>query len=354
MKGKIDRREFLTRASAAILGAGMALNRGFGFERDEGKTSTVVEVHHTRAVRENREVDGGAVREMLQRGVRRLAGQENPWSAFFRPGDRVGLKINTLGRPLLVTHRELVQAMIDELVSFGIRDNDIIVWDRWQPHMTAGGYAVNTSARGVRCYGTEGRGVEAKRFDDDVFYESDFDSPDDREGGAASRFSTIFTKDCDKIVNLALLKDHESSGYTMCLKNLAFGITTNNNRFHKPPHIGPFIAGLCSHPLVARKAVLHIVDGLVGCYDRGPIPDSPRVLFLPKTLWIGTDPVALDAVSRRAIDEERIRRGLPLLKDTTGFYGVMRPVDHVELAAAKGVGIADPGRISVEKIDLQG
>lgn len=352
MGAKMDRREFMTKASVAVLGSGIPVNNIFGLHAAGGANSRVIEVYHPDVVHEDRSINPDAVGTMLRQGMMKLGGGEAPWARFLSPGDRVGLKINTLGRPVLFTHHELIQAVIEDLKSFGIRENDIIVWDRWEHHMTASGFLINTSDRGVRIYGTEGRGVSTKRIDADAAFESDFDTVEDRDGGTASHFSSIFTRDCDKIINMAILKDHDSSGYTMCLKNLAFGVTTNNGRFHKPSHIGPFIAGVCATPEVRKKVALHIIDGLEGCYDRGPVPDGPRVLFSPKTLWIGTDPVALDAVSRQVIDEERVRRGLPLLKDTPGYHSGMRPVDHVELSAEKGAGICDPERISIEKVIL--
>ncbi|NTU51892.1 MAG: DUF362 domain-containing protein, partial [Candidatus Aminicenantes bacterium] len=222
-----------------------------------------------------------------------------------------------------------------------------------QSHMTASGYALNTTAEGVRCYGTEGRGVDPKRIDPDVVYVSEHDSPDGREEGrTASRFSSIFTRECDKVINLAILKDHDTSGYTMCLKNLAYGVCDNNGRFHKPPHIGPFIADLCARPLIREKVVLHVIDALEACYDLGPVPNQSKVIFAPRTIWLGTDPVALDAVGYRVLDAKRVEEGLPRLKDSTAFDGGPRPVDHIDLAAEKGVGVADIARIKVERVDL--
>jgi len=348
----MKRREFMAKTSSAVLGAGLigkALLRG---EQAPAKTSRVIEVFHAGSVREGRSVDPAAVRRMLRSGLQALTGTERPWSRFFSPSDRVGLKINCLGRPLLYTHHELVQAVIDELNEFGVRENNIIVWDRWQPHMTASKFVLNTSGQGVRCYGTEGFGPTGRRIDPEVSYVSDFDEPAEREGGTVSLLSSIFTKECDKVINMALLKDHNSSGYTMCLKNLAFGLCDNNNRFHQPAQIGPFIAGVCALPMVREKVVLHLIDGLEACYDQGPVPSNPRVIFAPKTLWLGTDPVALDTVGYRVIDEKRVAEGLPRLKDTPSYGGPSRPVDQVELAAAKGLGICDPGRIKVERIDL--
>jgi uncharacterized protein (DUF362 family) len=350
---KMNRREFIVKTSSTLLGAGLAAKAGIGrgIPVSPG-SSRVIEVYHPGSVLGKRRVDKETIRLMLQRGLESLTGSKKPWADFLDPGDRIGLKINTLGRPLLVTHRELVQAVVEDLTEFGIEENNIIVWDRWQPHMTASGYALNTTEKGLRCFGTEGRGVDPRRIDPEVTYISDFDTPEARDGGTASRFSSIFTKECDKVINLAILKDHDTSGYTMCLKNLAYGLCDNNSRFHKPPHIGPFIAGFCALPLVREKVVLHIIDGLEACYDLGPVPDNPRVIFAPRTIWLGTDPVALDAVGYGVLDAKRVEKGLPRLKDSTGFDGGLRPVYHIDLAAAKGVGIGDLGRIKVERIDL--
>ncbi len=353
IKKTIGRREFVVRASATALGVGLAGRVGFGRALSPPKSSRVVEVHHPGSVLEGRRIDQRAVRKMIHQGLQRLTGKERPWADFLSPKDRVGLKINTLGRPLLVTHRELVQAMIQELTAFGVKENNIIVWDRWQHHMTAGGYVVNVSDKGARCYGTEGRGVAVPRNDPNITYESDLDTPEDREGGTKSLFSSIFTKDCDKVINLAILKDHNTSGCTMCLKNLAYGLCNNNGRFHKPPNIGPFIAGVCAQPIVREKVVLHVIDGLEACYDLGPVPDHPRVLFAPETIWFGLDPVALDAVGLRVLDAKRVEKGLPRIKDAPGFGGApRRQVDHIDLAAAKGVGVGDLDRIEIERVSL--
>lgn len=361
--GRMKRREFIAKTSATLIAAGLPAKaitdragsaaRGASSSAAPGAAGRVVEVFHPGSVLEKRAIGQEAVRLMLRRGLGRLAGTDDPWARFLKPGDRVGLKINTLGRPLLVTHRELVRAVVEELSGFGVKDNDIVVWDRWQHHMTASGFVLNATDAGVRCYGTEGRDVDPKRIDPDVAYVSDFDTPDARdEGRTASFFSSIFTKECDKVINLAVLKDHDTSGYTMCLKNLAYGLCDNNSRFHKPPHIGPFIAGFCAQAPVREKVVLHIIDALEACYDLGPVPSQPKVIFAPRTLWMGTDPVALDAVGYRALDAKRVEVGLPRLKDSTAFDGGPRPVDHIDLAAAKGIGVADIGRIEIDRIDL--
>jgi uncharacterized protein (DUF362 family) len=183
--------------------------------------------------------------------------------------------------------------------------------------------------------------------DKDVVYSSEHDNPEKREeGGTASYFSKIFTQECDKIINMPILKDHGLSGVTLSLKNLAYGLCENNARFHGPEHIGPFIADFCALPEVKRKVVLHILDGLEACYDRGPRPRNLRSLFTPKTIWLSNDPVALDSVGFKAIQTERRSRAYRTLREEG------RPIDHIDLAAKKGVGVNDPDRIELERVDL--
>jgi uncharacterized protein (DUF362 family) len=352
MKKKMNRREFMVKGTSAALGAGLASKTGLGFRSNTELPSRVIEVTHPGSVADGRRVDKTAVRTMIRQGMKALTGNDQPWTQFLSLNDRVGLKINTLGRPLLFTHHELIQAMVEELKDYGIKENNIIVWDRWEHHMIACKFTLNVSDQGVRCYGTESRDPSVRRLDPDVVYRSDFDTPDEREEGIDSLYSSIFTQDCDKVINLAIIKDHSNSGVTMCLKNLAYGLCNNNNRFHKPPYIGPFIADFCSQPLVRKKVVLHLIDGLEGCYEGGPVPDSSRFFFTPKTLWLGTDPVALDAVGFQVIESKRLKKGLPSLRESAGYYSGRRPVDHIDLAAKKGVGTSDPDRIKVEKISL--
>jgi hypothetical protein len=67
---------------------------------------------------------------------------------------------------------------------------------------------------------------------------------------------------------------------------------------------------------------------------------------MPYGQGLRTDPVALDAVGRAAIDAKRKREGLVSIKETG------RAWDHIELAARKGLGTADLERIKIDRIGL--
>jgi len=344
----MNRRDFLRKGSAAAISAGLAMQAtGFSSGALQEKSARIIEVKHTEVLMEERLINVDIAREMLREGMKSLTGSDNPWAQFIKPDERIGLKINTLGRPILFTHNGLLQALVKELEDYGVKKDNIIIWDRFESHMEDCDFDINRKRGKVKCYGTIVRGRENNLIDEEVFFESDFDNPEKREeSGTRSYFSKIFTQHCDKIINLPILKDHRLSGVTLCLKNVAYGICENNNRFHGEEHIGPFIADVCALPQVREKIVLHILDCLEACYDQGPKPRLLRALFSPKSLWFGTDPVAIDTAGLQRIDRERKYKALPSLEEDG------RPIDHIALAAKKGLGVSDLERIKVEKIKL--
>lgn len=344
---EMKRREFMVRGSAAVVGAGLALRGRLGASAKADGRSLVVEVTHPGAVLHERQVQFEPARLMIREGMARFTGSKKPWAELFKPTDRVGLKINTLGRPLLYTHHELIRAFVEELKAFGIPEKNIIVWDRFESHMRDCKFEFNTSGEGCPVYGTDSLDPNIRRYDPSVTYVSEADNPAGRDAnGTASIFSSVFTRDCDKVINLAVLKDHGLSGYTLALKNLAYGLCNNNRRFHAPPYIGGFIAGFCVHPAVRSKVVLHVIDGLEGCYDQGPSPRNPVVIWPANTLWFATDPVAVDTVCAKVIDDKRVAEGLRPIPESG------RPWDHIRQAGTLGVGTSDPARIRLEKVAL--
>lgn len=343
----ITRREFIIKGTTFSLGTGILLKTGFGFPLLP-PASDVFEVFHPGAVSQDRQVDADIVKSMLRRGLTDLTGRDSqPLREFINPDDVVGLKINCLGRPLIYTHKELIDAFIQELKEIGVKENNIIVWDRFEHHMTGCGFVMNDTSTGVRYMATEQKGADEPLFDAEYVYRSDSDKPSKRnEYGNESRFSSLFTSTCDKIINLAILKDHRLAGVTLCLKNVTYGICNNNARFHGPEFIGNFIADVYALPEVREKFVLNIIDGLEGCYNNGPLPNKANDLFTPKTIWLSKDPVAIDIAGLEVIEAKRVEMGFQTVTES-------RPgTDHIELAAAAGVGHCKPNEINNVKVDM--
>ncbi len=128
-----------------------------------------------------------------------------------------------------------------------------------------------------------------------------------------SYLANFITKDVNKMVNLCLLKHHQSAGVTVALKNLSHGLVNNVSRSHSTSTLntcGTFIPSIVDHPIIRRKVVLNILDGLVGGYHGGPGGKIGKYMWDHKTMYFSTDPVAMDKVALRAIDAKRAEVGM--------------------------------------------
>jgi uncharacterized protein (DUF362 family) len=343
---KITRREFVEK-SAKTVAAGILLSSGAAPAKNPAKKSKVVEVYAQAAVPSGREIDAKKVREMVRRGMQSLTGSADPFKKLFSPKDTVGLKINCLGRPRIYTHHELIDAFAKELIAAGVKPENVVVWDRFQEHMQDCGFEMNAKGPGVRTRATESYRGDNDCLDDADPYVCKKDRPGSREDDStASRLSRIFKKDCNKHINLAILKDHGLAGVTLCLKNIAYGVCDNNSRFHGREHIDAFISDFCKKKGVMDRFALHVIDGLEGCYDQGPCPGSEEPIFPHRTLWFSKDPVALDSLGAAVIEAQRKKNRLRSLKQSG------REPRHIELASKLGLGNSDPAKMSVEKITL--
>ncbi|MBM3788490.1 MAG: DUF362 domain-containing protein [Acidobacteria bacterium] len=103
-------------------------------------------------------------------------------------------------------------------------------------------------------------------------------------------------------------------------------------------------------PVIRNKTVLQIMDGIKGLYHGGP-GARPQFVWEHKTLYLATDPVAMDHVGWRAIDAKRLSVGKKILvEDTPDSFSrfTHRQPEHVEIAGALGL-----GEWKWEKIDLR-
>src|SRR5207237_485087 len=97
------------------------------------------------------------------------------------------------------------------------------------------------------------------------------DPNDDRT--RRSHLSLITSRQVDKLINVPVLKDHQSAGVTLALKNLSHGLVNNVSRSHATYTLnacGSFIPAVVAMPTIRNKAVLHILDGIKGPDDVGP------------------------------------------------------------------------------------
>jgi uncharacterized protein (DUF362 family) len=239
------------------------------------------------------------VQALLDRAMQALFDRDSAqaaWRRLVRPGDRVGLKVNTLGGRGISSNLEVVLAICERLKQAGIKPGDIVVWDRDSEEMQRGGFTITIGGNRVQCYGT-----------DRVDYEDDLTE----YGSVGSRLSKILTRNVDVLINVPVLKDHDGAGVTIALKNM-YGVIHNPNKYH-PDGCNPYIADLNMLPEIRSKMRLTICDATTAMYEGGP-GFKPEHSWKCNSLLVSQDPVALDATGWRMIERKRAEKGLKTLE----------------------------------------
>ncbi len=340
----LSRRDLL-RTAATGVAAGALLGRALPSFGAEGDYAARVVCARSAAAFAGSNPDAAVVARMLDAasGAFRGGSSGDLWKSLFTADDVVGIKLNCISRAAK-PNKELINAVVESLKTAGVRENNIIVWDRFEDQLARRArLKLNRTADGVRCYGTERPDDGTTGYDTDVYYETDADTPEYRMvTGNRSLVSRIVTRDCTKILNMPVLKDHNQAGVTACLKNLAFGSVNNTARFHKAPmYCSPAVADIFAIPSIRQKAVLHVVDALRVCYSGGPDGPNPAYIAQYGGIYLATDPVACDTIALEVVQKLRADAGLGDLYQTSGH-----PV-HIEAAAKKGLGTNER-----EKIEL--
>ncbi len=349
----MNRRAFL--AALGVAGAGGTLAASLGRravrrgERVSETSNSVSAVSNVRSARvvimrrpevfghgggadiRNLGIDSKVARQMVRESVTALVGtrtSKDAWSSLFGPKDVVGIKVNCLGGRIFSSHPAVVDGVIDGLREAGVKDEDIIVWDRFSRELKAAGFAINVTGAGIRYLGTDERGYGYTR--EPILHRS-----------IGSCFSMILASKCSAIVSVPLLKDHDIAGVTINLKNF-FGAIQKPSLYHDN-HCDPYIADLNAHPLIREKNRLIICDALLGVCDGGPAYNQDGAWKYGGVL-ASTDPVALDRVATDIIEMQRQKTGKPSLKEAG------REPAYIHNAAQLGLGCDDPDKIETMEI----
>jgi uncharacterized protein (DUF362 family) len=326
----------------------------------------VVSVEHPGIVTA-RKYQRDAVRSTISRGLMELTGApsaQEAWRYFFQPGDVVGLKLNPVGRPFVMSSPEVVLEIIDGLKMAGVRPQDIVAYDRYKQEFLQAGFD-KWLTDGVRWTSAttayDDLQLDMAGYDRDQYVEmplvlpkADPSNPHHRR----SYLSNFISKEVNKLVNLCLLKHHQSAGVTIALKNLSHGLVNNVSRSHSTPSLntcGTFIPNIVDHPIIRKKVVLNILDGVLGAYHGGPGRKVEKYVWEHRTMYFSTDPVAMDHIGWKALDAKRQEMGMPLIADAKpdpdSQFIRMQP-EHVEIAGTLGLGVWDENKIDVRRIKL--
>lgn len=309
------------------------------------------------------------VRQMMRRGMRELTGTPDwvaAWRTFFEPGDVVGIKLNPVSRPWVISAPEVVQEIIAGLEAAGIPRKDIVAYDRYKAEYYDAGFdkwlpeGVRTAWAADYVDNVQQRieGYDPDHYMDMQLTLPGFDFSNER--ARRSYAANFITRDVNKMVNLCLLKHHQSAGITFALKNMSHGLVNNVNRSHSSPMLnacGTFIPTVVSMPVIRAKCILHIGDAIQGLAHGGPVMNRSRVKYVweHKAMYFSTDPVAMDMVGWEELDAQRVKIGLKPLaeapRDRDSNYIRMQP-EHVTIAGALGLGEADKSKIDLRRAIL--
>lgn len=340
---KLSRRQFLKGAAVtgAVTGAGIlpldALAAPDGESRlvfvssdrvlvdAAGNASTASKLGMASVGEVDAAIDQSVLNAMVGTGIKtftRSMSEVSAWKKLFKPSDVVGIKVNTLFRIGASTHPEVVTSIIAGLKLAGVREENIIVWDRNDRELTQSGFVINRSGKGVACYGTEG----------------EYEDEPTKVGSFSGKLSKILTEKITALINVPILKDHSISGITCAMKN-HYG-THHNPSSHHGNNCDPFLAELNSIPAIRQKTRLIVCDAIKPIANGGP-GYKPEYAWEYRSIMLSADPVAMDYQGWHVIEEQRKVLGLdPLAKSG-------RPPKFIQTAADMGLGANDPSRITI-------
>jgi len=265
-----------------------------------------------------------------------------------RPGTKhkVGLKIYSDSGPGMATPTGLVKAMIAALQRRGYASSDVFLVGLNQLRLRMTGYLPSLVTGETAFKNNPVYVLESNRYYDPVWF---YDSP------LPERFDPIFaarqtegvsnqsTKDSDRKsflatplfldadfwVNLPSYTDHQTLGVNGALVNATLWNASNTARFFRSPTTAPAaVAEMSATPELLQTWRFTVVSLEHYQYIGGPFFNSLYTKSEP-LLWLGTDPVMLDALMRARINSARKQEGFEPISDE---------IRTLEFAETLGVG----------------
>jgi hypothetical protein len=289
------------------------------------------------------------IKPMVDRAMTNLTGKPTPaeaWRSLVSTQDVVGIKVFSAPGPNSGTRPAVVGAVIEGLLAAGLPRTHIIIWDRQAVDLRLAGFYDTAERYGVRVASSAAAG-----YDEKVFYDSpllgnliwgDLEFGKKEPGvGRKSFVSKLITKELTKIINVTPLLNHNLAGVSGNLYGLAMGSTDNIARFESnTQQMTEAVPDICNLPALYDRSVLNIVDALICQYEGGEhgLLHYSAVL---NELRFSRDPVALDVLSIRELEQQRQAAGEPSTKPSFELY---------DNAALIQLGVSDLKRIQVDRL----
>jgi uncharacterized protein (DUF362 family) len=277
-------------------------------------------------------------RRVLEKAMMDFTGAPNLVEAmkkFIHKDDVVAIKTNGIGGTkgsTMATNFELILPVVEAVLACGVPPEKVTVYEQFSNYLLAS--RVNA-----------GKWKLPDRVKTNAHNGNDFAMPEVKVyQGISTKYCRTFTE-ATAVINMGLVKDHGICGTTGALKNITHG-NVPNPQDHHVHGANPQIAMLYNHPVVTSRVRLHITDGFKMIYDGGPLDKSPRTRVPHGTVYVATDPVAVDMVQWQAIDKERQAHGMKPLAS------LGREPRYIRTAAELGLGVADLNAIRVQSAEV--
>jgi uncharacterized protein (DUF362 family) len=273
-------------------------------------------------------------KEMLRRSMEELTGKADMVEAaklFVHPEDRVCVKVNGIALQNMATNKELVLPFLDAMIAAGVPAKNITVLEQYPGFMQG----TRITARSVPA------GVS-------VVWHSNNDATMDWRDIPGTQRHTKFVRaltESTALINFALVKDHSICGYTGALKNMTHGCSVNPQDFHDH-HASPQIAILSAQDVLRSRLRLCVFDGFKLMAHGGPLYKRPEYVIPHESVYVSTDPVAIDTIGWGEVEKARAGFHLKSLTDEG------RAPLYIQAAADLGVGIGDPSKIVLREVVL--
>jgi hypothetical protein len=293
--------------------------------------------------------------EMVDRGITNLTGKASVAEAWrsliatngaLSSNDVIGIKVFSAPGPNSGTHPAVVAAVVEGLMSAGVRATNIIVWDKRTIDLRLAGFFDLADHYGIRVAGSAQAG-----YDERTFYETALigdlawgDLEFGKKGpgiGRKSFVSKLVSHDITKIININPMLNHNLAGVSGNLFSLAQGSVDNFLRFETDAdRLATAVPEIYALPSLSDRVILNIVDALICQYEgseRGLLHYSATL----NQLRFSTDPVALDVLSIAELQRQRGSARAPQTNPNNDLYSN---------AALLELGVSDPKRIQVDNV----
>jgi hypothetical protein len=336
---RASRRAFLVGGAASV--AGLAVDRG-AIAAVGPQLSRVVRVEDPRATRSTTRIDPEVVARMVEEALRVHGGTATAAAALaahFKPAEKVAIKVNAFGHPCSMVNPVTALTLARLLVEAGLRKPNIRIYDQYESRMRGAGYRLGKPADGIWVTGPDGADPALQEY---------------RDGNRRVSFhwaqALVWA---DAVLNVCVPKDHDLTGVTGALKNVAFGSVRPTAARQKQPNgyttvpafhrnnADPAIAWLYAQPMIRDKVRLVVCDATRVLYQGGP-KDNERHRARNNQILVSTDPVAMDVMILEIVNRHRKANRLkPIESDPR------RPPRHIATAARLGLGVGERSRVTV-------